>query len=68
VVVACSNADLGARRVYADDIILITKSVSTLQNLFDIVQAELDECSMCLNVGKYCAMRVEPRYNSAYAF
>jgi hypothetical protein len=63
VLVACNVLHFGAVYVYADDIIIVAKSLFTLQRLFDIVQAELLVCNLTLNVNKCTAMRVGPRFN-----
>lgn len=62
---ACNAKHIGAILVYADDILIVTKSLSTLQCLFDAVQAELFICNMFLNVGKCCAMRIGPRFDAS---
>ena len=50
--------------MYADDILIISKSVCSLQFMFDVVQSEITRCNMALNVSKCCALRVGPRFNS----
>jgi Reverse transcriptase (RNA-dependent DNA polymerase) len=67
VVVACNKACLGEILVYADDILIVAKSISTLQYLFNIVQGQIYQCNMSLNVGKCCAMRVGPRFDVSCA-
>jgi hypothetical protein len=67
VIVACNKARLGEILVYADDILIVAKSISTLQSLFNIVQAQIYLCNMSLNVGKCCAMRVGPRFDAICA-
>ena len=67
VLVTCNAKHIGAVFVYADDILIVTKSLSTVQCLFDIVQLELAKCNMNLNVSKCCAMRVGPRFDAGCA-
>jgi len=49
--------------LYADDIILITHSVSLLQDLLLSCELELLWLDMCINVDKSCCLRIGPRYN-----
>lgn len=67
VLTACNAKHIGAILVYADDILIVTKSCSTLQCLFDVVQTELTRCNMFLNVNKCCAMRIGPRFDAVCA-
>jgi hypothetical protein len=67
VLVSCNAKHLGAIFGYADDILIVTKSLATLQFLFDAVQTELDRCNLSLNVSKCCAMRIGPRFDVACA-
>ena len=63
IVISCNNLACGEILVYADDVLIIAKSVCTLQIMFDIVQKEVNRCNMSLNVKKCCALRVGPRFN-----
>jgi hypothetical protein len=65
VAISCNNLFCGEILIYADDVLIIAKSVSTLQSMFDAVQKEIACCNMSLNVKKCCAMRVGPRFNIA---
>jgi len=49
--------------VYADDIILVTSSVSVLQNALKICQRELEYLDMAINTKKTCCLRIGPRAN-----
>jgi len=49
---------------YADDILLIARTCSGLQALFDIVESEINSLNLSLNVKKSCCMRIGPRFNS----
>jgi hypothetical protein len=49
--------------LYADGIILITHSVSLLQDLLISCEFELSWLDMCNNVDKSCCLRIGPRYN-----
>lgn len=64
LLVTCNANHFGAVLVYADDILIVTKSLNTLQGLFDIAQSEIAQCNMNLNVAKCCAMRIGPRFNA----
>jgi hypothetical protein len=50
--------------LYADDILLVSPSVSSLQSLIHICEAELDSLDMRINVKKSACIRIGPRYNS----
>jgi hypothetical protein len=49
--------------VYADDILLITRTRRNLQDLFWCVQAGLTAISLQLNVSKCCFMRIGSQYD-----
>jgi len=49
--------------VYVDDIILVTSSVSVLQNALKICQRELEYLDMAINTKKTCCLRIGPRAN-----
>jgi len=42
--------------IYADDIILVTSSVSELQNALSLCQSELESLDMSLNARKSCCL------------
>jgi hypothetical protein len=65
VVVSCENLFCGEILVYADDVLIIARSVCTLQLMFDVEQNEITSCNMTLNVSKYCALRVGPRFHAS---
>jgi len=48
--------------MYADDILLLAPSVSSLQNLLTLCEIELLNIDMCLNVRKSVCTRIGPRY------
>jgi len=50
--------------IYADDIILVTSSVSKLQNALNLCQSELESLDMSLNARKSC-LRIGPRANAS---
>ena len=49
--------------VYADDIILVTSSVSVLQKALGVCQRALENLDMCINAKKTCCLRIGPRAN-----
>ena len=63
----CNDSGLGVILVYADDIILITRSCSNLQRLLDIVQHELFYLNLVLNAQKCCCLRIGSRFNAPCA-
>ena len=52
---------------YADDILLITSSVSELQSLVTACEELLLGLDMSLNVGKSSCIRIGPRYDKIAA-
>ena len=53
--------------LYADDILLITQSVSELQRLLDKCELELAWLDMCINVSKSACLRIGPRHQVSCA-
>ena len=49
--------------VYADDIILVTSSVSELQRVLRMCQGELENLDMSINSKKFCCLRTDLRAN-----
>jgi len=49
--------------LYADDIMLLTQSVSELQLLLTACEQELLGLDMSINSNKSCCMRIGPRFN-----
>lgn len=49
--------------LYADDILLMSHSTSTLQTLLTTCENELDTIGMAINTRKSCCIRVGPRHN-----
>ena len=49
--------------LYADDILMISLSVSVLQNIVSICERELNLLDMQVNVRKSCCMRIGQRYS-----
>jgi len=54
--------------MYANDILLLSPSVSSLQNLLGIRENELLNLDMCLNVRKSMCTRIGPRYKLMQQF
>ena len=52
---------------FADDILLISLSVCSLQLMLSIVESELLNLDIRLNVGKCCAIRIGPRHDKTCA-
>jgi len=50
--------------LYADDILLLAPSVSSLQLLLDVCERELEWLDMSINVKKSSCMRIGPRLNA----
>jgi len=50
--------------LYADDILLISPSISGLQTLINICETELINVDMSINVKKSVCIRVGPRFNA----
>jgi hypothetical protein len=53
--------------LYADDILLLSPSVSSLQHLVYVCQTELEALDMPINVRKSMCMRIGPRFNNSCA-
>jgi len=51
--------------MYADDIILLAPSVSALQRLLHVCEAELHWLDMSINVNKSACIRIGPRYEES---
>jgi hypothetical protein len=49
--------------IYADDILLLSLSVSLLQRLLSICETELERIGMTINAKKSCCIRVGKRYD-----
>jgi hypothetical protein len=62
IIVQCNRSGLGYIIVYADDIILITRSVTALQKLVDIVDAGLSNLELSLNIAKSFCLRIGQRF------
>ena len=60
-------ASVGFLFAFADDILLISLSVCSLQLMLSIVEADLLTLDLRLNVGKCCAIRIGPRYDKTCA-
>jgi hypothetical protein len=63
VIRLCNSTGLGIILVYADDILLVARSVYNLQQLFNVVQTELKWLNLELNAAKSCWIRIGPRYD-----
>ena len=64
LIIKCNKSDLGMILVYADDILLITRTRRNLQEMFDMVQFELVWLNLCLNVDKCVSMHVGARHGT----
>ena len=53
--------------LYAEDIMLISPSVSMLQTMLHVCESELVDLNMSLNVKKSVCMRFGPRFNATCA-
>jgi hypothetical protein len=62
VIKKCNSANFGLILVYADDILIVSRSCYNLQKLFDIIQDELRYVNLELNFAKCAWLRVGPRY------
>jgi hypothetical protein len=67
VIIRCILSGSGSIIVYADDIILISRSVSHLQRLVDIVNDGLNWIDLHLNVKKSFCLRVGSRFSKPCA-
>ena len=50
--------------LYADDILLLSSSLSNLQRMFTACEAELILLDMTINVKKSCCLRIGPRFEA----
>ena len=53
--------------MYADDLILMSPSVTVLQELFKIVEEELTALEMSISLSKSAYIRFGPRYEAMCA-
>jgi len=53
--------------MYADDLILLSISLTQLQQLIDLCAIELDECGLSVNVRKTACIRIGPRFEAPLA-
>jgi len=60
-------AKLGYLFAFADDILLISLTVSGLQTMLDVVAGELNSLDLYVNVDKCCCLRVGPRFDKQCA-
>src|ERR1043165_7162071 len=58
----CLNAIM-----YADDLLLMSISVSDLQLLVDLCIKEFEYLDMKININKYVCMRVDPRHKTLFS-
>jgi hypothetical protein len=63
LVEACVKKGIGEIILYADDILLIARSISCLQKLFNTVEQQLCELDLMLNYTKSCGLRIGRRYD-----
>jgi len=58
----CCDCNRGMYIVlYADDILLLTPTVSELRNLLNTCERELQALDLVINVKKSCCLRIGPR-------
>ena len=50
--------------MYADDIMLLSPSLTALQLMLNLCEGELLKLDMCINVKKSTCMRFGPRFNA----
>ena len=67
VIKQCSNCIYGKIIVYADDILLISRSLVGLQKMLDIVEYELEKIDMYINCKKCYCLRIGGRYDKKCA-
>jgi hypothetical protein len=67
IISCCTACGYGEVLIYADDILLISRSIYGLQMLFDNVQKELSWLDMVVNCSKSGCMRVGPRFDNIYS-
>lgn len=65
VIKDCLSCQLGEILIYADDILLIARSVTGLQKIIDIVVYQLQLLDLSINCSKSCCIRIGRRFNSA---
>jgi len=53
--------------LYADDILLVSHSVSDMQAMLDLCSQEAGALDFTVNAKKYVVLRIHPRYNQASA-
>ena len=61
VIVDCLSSGLGYILAYADDILLICRSVSSLQALLVMIKTSLEDIGLYLNPAKSICLRIGPR-------
>jgi hypothetical protein len=59
----CNRANVGLRLMYADDVMIISRSRRAFQGLFDVVQLELRWINLELNFVRCCAMLIGHCYD-----
>ena len=59
----CMKCRLGDILVYADDILLIARSVTGLQRMILIIENYLNWLDLSINCAKSCCMRIGKRFN-----
>jgi hypothetical protein len=63
IIVACNKSQLGYILVYADDMLIIARSITALQELVDLVNFGLTNLALTLNVSKSFCLRIGQRFN-----
>lgn len=67
IIKLCSQCNLGDILVYADDILVITRSVTGLQQLIFVVENYIQSLDLSINSVKSCCMRLGARFSSNVA-
>ena len=49
--------------LYADDILILTSSLTELQRLLHVCEKELTWLDMSINIRKSCCLRIGPRFD-----
>ena len=63
----CLSCQLGEILIYADDILLIARSVTGLQKIINVVVDQLQLLDLAINCSKSSCIRIGPRFNIACA-
>jgi hypothetical protein len=67
IIKLCLKCHLGDILVYADDILLIARSVTGLQKMITVIENYLNWLDLSINCAKSCCMRIGKRFNCTSA-